>query len=824
MPRGTFFRRTMVVVTLALPLFACSTDREKAQSHRSQAEAYLKEGKPREALLELRNALKLEPKSADTNYRIAQILVEQRSYSDALFFLRETQRLDPARTDAPLDEAKLLLSEDTARAEELVKGALQREPSNPMVHLRRMEVALHKGDTGEALAAAKTAVELAPEDPLYHMQVGIVRQAQVVESRAMGKQPPEELFEQALAAYRKADELYGGNPAVRTNIGKLYLSWKDHPDEARAAFRGAIEAANEKGILSDRQQAARSGLDYARIANDPEFGLFALEQLLEADPSNLEAWAQLASAREQGDGSGDAVWQRLLSQKPDDLDVHWRYAIWLFANEKGDAAKAHLAALAGKASDRARALEMLSGIQLQMLQNEEAKATIASLEKEFPGDPSTQLAAARLASIEGRYADAAPLLRAFVGKRENAEAFRLLALSELYLGNPPAAVAAVDRSIALSSGTQVETLALKARILHASRDWPLAVQTYTQLLQTGATLPPRDLVLFASALYEANRPIGARQVLEGILALPDPPVLAAIEYANREGAKSPEAARKHLEAAFARAPKHPGLVNALTRIDLQAGRTREAKERLDTLIESGEAPAVALLARARILAGERKFAEAEQDVNRVFEAAPNLAGTLELLIQIYAAQDKLDAAIASFEEADRAGALSPGARLLLGRLYLSQGDRKRARETIEQALAERGDLGGAKNDLAFLLALEGVELDRALNLAQEAQQAMADDPSVADTLGFVYLKKGLSEPALQQIRYAIQLNEEAGQPAQPVFQYHLGLVLRSLGRNDEAVAAFEQALGMDPNFAEAAETKKELEAARAAMQAAPSAS
>jgi tetratricopeptide (TPR) repeat protein len=210
-------------------------------------------------------------------------------------------------------------------------------------------------------------------------------------------------------------------------------------------------------------------------------------------------------------------------------------------------------------------------------------------------------------------------------------------------------------------------------------------------------------------------------------------------------------------------------------------------------------------------------------MNRVFEAAPNLPGALELLIQIYAVQNKLEQAMKSFEEADRAGALSPSARLLLGRLYLNAGDAAKARATFERVLSERSDLGGAKNDLAYLLAQDGVELDRALGLAQEAQQAMPNDPWVADTLGYVYLKKGLSEPALQQARYSIQLAEESGQP-QPVFHYHLGLVLRALGRDPEAAEAFERALSMDPNFSDAGAARKELEAARAQAKATPSAS
>lgn len=809
-------------VVLALVVSACSSDTEKVREHLSNADTYAQEGKTKEAMIELRNALKLEPKSAETNYRIAKVMQQQGNYGDALFYLRETQRLDPANVEAPLDEAKLLQSDDPTRATELVVGVIQRDPTNPLAHLRRMEIALQQGNTQEALAAAMTALELAPNDPLYHMQLGIVHHARAREIRVSGKQPPDELWQSAVAAYRKSDELYGGNPFVRIYLGKLYLSWGDHVAEARDAFRGAIEIANKNGKLTERQSAASAGLDYARIANDAEFGDFALQQLLEADDSNLDGWAQLASLRQTKDGTGKAVWQSLLERRPDDLDAHWRFASWLFQNGQSDDALAHLSDTAAK-SGKARSLEMLSAMQLQLGKNDEARATIERLEKEFPGDPSTQLASARRAVLEIRYADAAPALRDLSGKRENAEVLRLLAVSELNLGNLPAALAAIDRSLALSRDGNPESMLLKARIHHASRDWPLAIQTYTQVSNSGVALTPRDLVLLAGALYAANRPLGGRQILAALLDQPEAPPLAALEWAVREGANSPERTEKYVAAALEKAPRHPGLLNAMTRIDLQAGREDQALARLDKLIETGDVPPAALLARARILAGRKQFEAAERDVNRVFEAAPNLPGGLELLLQIYAAQNKLDQAVASFEEADRAGALSPGARLLLGRLYLSRGENAKARTMLERALAERADLAAAKNDLAFLLASEGVELDRALTLAQEAQQALATDPQTADTLGYVYYRKSLYEPALEQARYAVQLADEAGQP-QAVFQYHMGLALRALGRNEEATAAFERALAIDPNFSDAPNARKELEAARAGSQAGPSSS
>jgi tetratricopeptide (TPR) repeat protein len=801
---------------------ACSSNQEKAQRYLDQGMAYAKEGKNQEALLLLRNALNLDPKNAETNYRIAKLLAESGNFVDAIFYLRETERLDPKRTDAPLDEAQLLAGDDLARADELVAGVLERDPANPTAHQRRMEIQLHAGNTPEALAEATKALELAPNDPLFHLQLGIVHQAQIRELRVQGKTPSDQLYQSAVDAFRKSDELYGGNVIVRLYRGQTYLSWPNHDEQAQASFRSAIELAEEKGDPKERRRAAGAGAQYARAANDTAFEEFALEKLVAADPSRLDAWAQLADLHETKDGSGEAVFRRLLEKRPENLDARWHFATWLFRRGRGDEALAQMTQAASNPGSRARALEMLSGLQLQMNKVDEGYQTLATLKKEFPADPSTQLATARAATLAGRYGEAAPILRNLVGTQETADAQRLLGVTEFHLGNYPAALTAVDRSIALSGGSD-ELLLLKVRILCASRDWPQAIQTFVALLQSGVVVPPRDMVLFSQALYETNQPKSGKQVLDGVLSSQDPPFNAVLEFAAREGDKSPDEARKHLEAALARSPTQPRLLIAITRIDLRTGHPEDALVRLNAVIKSGEAPPAALLARANLLATQKQYEAAEKDVVQVLESSPDTPGAPEMLIQIYAAQNKVNEAVKGFEEADRAGTLAPSARLLLGRLFLSRGDDAKARAMFERVLSERPDLAGAKNDLAFLLAKQGVELDRALRLATEAQQALPNDPNVSDTLGFVYFKKGLNEPALQQARYAIQLAEEAHEP-QAVFQYHLGLVLRALGRNPEAADAFERALAIDDKFAEAGAARQEREAARAESKAPPGSS
>jgi tetratricopeptide (TPR) repeat protein len=194
-----------------------------------------------------------------------------------------------------------------------------------------------------------------------------------------------------------------------------------------------------------------------------------------------------------------------------------------------------------------------------------------------------------------------------------------------------------------------------------------------------------------------------------------------------------------------------------------------------------------------------------------------------ILYAIYRDQGKITEARRSFEEADSVGVLHSGARVLLGRLYLAEGQLEKAFETYEQVIEEAPDLITPKADVAYLLAIRGENLDRALAYAEEAQRARPDDPTIADTVGFVYYNMGRHDAAVQQYRYALDLAESMGGSI-PTVSYHLGLALRALGRGEEAVMAFEKALAMDSGFPEADDARIQIEAVRSSSTEAKSAS
>jgi tetratricopeptide (TPR) repeat protein len=108
---------------------------------------------------------------------------------------------------------------------------------------------------------------------------------------------------------------------------------------------------------------------------------------------------------------------------------------------------------------------------------------------------------------------------------------------------------------------------------------------------------------------------------------------------------------------------------------------------------------------------------------------------VDLLYDIYKGQGRIDEARASFEEAEEAGVLHSGARLLLGRIYLREGNVDRAQAMFEKVIREDPSATAAKNDLAYLLAQNDADLNRAVLLAEEARRLQARDPDTADTLG-----------------------------------------------------------------------------------------
>jgi predicted Zn-dependent protease len=103
----------------------------------------------------------------------------------------------------------------------------------------------------------------------------------------------------------------------------------------------------------------------------------------------------------------------------------------------------------------------------------------------------------------------------------------------------------------------------------------------------------------------------------------------------------------------------------------------------------------------------------------------------------------------------------------------------------------------ALNNLAFMLAESGNDLDQALTMAQRARQRVPNDLNVADTLGYIYIKKNLPDSAIPIYRELIQK-----QPSRPTFRYHLAMALMQKGDKASAKRECQAALQQKPDRGE----------------------
>jgi Flp pilus assembly protein TadD len=131
------------------------------------------------------------------------------------------------------------------------------------------------------------------------------------------------------------------------------------------------------------------------------------------------------------------------------------------------------------------------------------------------------------------------------------------------------------------------------------------------------------------------------------------------------------------------------------------------------------------------------------------------------------------------------------------------GDTEGARRAYEKALEVDANSAVAANNLAWILAEQGADMDRALDLARRARQQLPNLPGPADTLGWIYYKRGLVDSAVPLLQEAVKM-----QPDRGVYRFHLAAALLSAGKKDQARGALREALRLDASLKQRDDVQK----------------
>lgn len=398
----------------------------------------------------------------------------------------------------------------------------------------------------------------------------------------------------------------------------------------------------------------------------------------------------------------------------------------------------------------------------------------------------------QLARGFSRYPDRVAIFRLFDALTkpyaELPEAQFVRAQMAVGVGDADAAKAAVDRALALRP------------------DWEQAAMAKAELLPRGA-----PQIAFLNIWLAAN-PGGQQARLALARAL-----VAEKRY---------EEARTEFRTLLAANPDNPDILYAVGMLSLQLnavgdaeqplrrfvelgrgdlntaryylGQIAEQAQKMDEairwydLVDSGENQLGAKIRAARILARQQKVDQARERL-----AVLRAAGETDVRLTVAEGQLLRDAGRneEAFDFLNRALEAQPDQTDLLYEVSLAAeklGQLELVERLLRRLIVLKPDSPQGYNALGYTFADHNIRLDEATQLIDKALALTPDDPFILDSKGWLLFRQGNGGAALEALQKAYSKQPDAEIAA------HIGEVLWSLGRSNEAVSVWRDASRLHP--------------------------
>jgi tetratricopeptide (TPR) repeat protein len=275
--------------------------------------------------------------------------------------------------------------------------------------------------------------------------------------------------------------------------------------------------------------------------------------------------------------------------------------------------------------------------------------------------------------------------------------------------------------------------------------------------------------------------------------------------------KKPDEAAKEYEAVIEIEPKNLAARRGLSTIYLNTGLLDKAVEEVEKIVELFPKDPAAHNGLGEMYTRKGQLDKALDEFQQAVKLEPKYAPGYKNIGSIHLLRGSPDKAIEEFESALSLAPNYGDAYAALGDAYLAKGMTQKAVEEYKNSITEKAirtlpirALISVYNNLAYIYAEEERDLDEALSFAQKARQVAPQHSGIADTLGWVYYKKGLYDEAVANLEAALE-----GTPDNPTIRYHLGAAYYRQGARDKAAAELKRALEADDKF-EGAEDAKRL--------------
>jgi len=261
--------------------------------------------------------------------------------------------------------------------------------------------------------------------------------------------------------------------------------------------------------------------------------------------------------------------------------------------------------------------------------------------------------------------------------------------------------------------------------------------------------------------------------------------------------KKPADALGLYERAMSTDGRNFDALSGFVSVSVAMGQTRQAHSKLDSVMAANTGNNGLLAAlhylRSGVFTAEKDQASAEAELRAAIDLDNGYLPAYSAYAALLVARNEVAAAIQQYRTIVEKNPTAP-VYTLLGILEDARSDPAEAERCYRRALELSPDSPIAANNLAWLIAENQGNLDEALQLAAASVNRNPDVAGFYDTLGYVYLKKGLYLPAVEQLRKAVAMDEKAGSKAASGYRVRLAMALASAGDKSGARREAEASL------------------------------
>jgi len=619
------------------------------------------------------------------------------------------------------------------------------------------------------------------------------------------------------------------------NFSRAITAYKDKKnDEGQVFLTTSIEEYKRADSIKPGQQGVSMQLARALAAKGDFAGAEALyRQVAEKDKSFQYAYTELYRLFlfQQKPGDAEQVLRKAFENNPKQFGFLTLLAMHYYSLQRPDDMVGVLNQIKTHAKDFDQAYLTVGDFYLRMGDGDSAiKEYKEGIAKDAKKKSTYQKRVIEVLMRQGKRNEAAEINSQILKETPNDNDARGLAASFLLdKGDIAKALAELQAVVTHAPENPVSRYNL-GRAHFARGEWEQARQQFAEAIKLR---PDYIMARLALAQLQVNRAEfeAALKTSEEILKIDKGNLNARlIESAALMGQKRYGDSRVMLDAMLKANPGSPDVLFQLGVVSLAENRYKEAEDSFRRAYQLNPANSRGLMGIVETSMAQNKTDEALKLLQAESDKAPNRLDLLLAMGNTAVRAGKYDFAIQTFEkllsQMDK-DAKRGEIYLRLGETYRRKGDAngaiqslQKARETLPDNIVVLSTLGlvldGAQrrpearqvyeatlkldpnnavvlNNLAFLLAESGGDLDDALTKAQRAKQLLPSLFEISDTLGWIYLKKNLADNAIEIFKELV-----AKQPNHSTYRFHLAMAYSNKGDKTKALEQLRESLKYNP--------------------------